>query len=142
MSAEKRLHEAGRWLEQATADLKAAADSRRAGNNEWACFQCQQAGEKALKALWIRDGHDPWGHSLLRLLEEHPEERIRGRLAQLRDSASLLDKLYIPTRYPNGLPDLTPSRVYGEPDARAADAAAEQVVRFVRSELADVRPPQ
>lgn len=135
MSVEKRLHEARRWLEQAAADLKAAGDSRRAGNYEWACFQCQQSGEKALKALWIRDGHDPWGHSLLRLLDEHPHEGMRSRLASLRESASLLDKLYIPTRYPNGLPDLTPSRVYGESDARAAHAAAERFVTFVGSDL-------
>ncbi len=125
MSDEKRLHEAKRWLEQATADLKAARDSSAAGNHEWACFQCQQAGEKALKAIWIRDGHDPWGHSLLRLVEEHPEDERRGQLAALRDSASLLDKLYIPTRYPNGLPDLTPSKVYGQPDTVAALKAAE-----------------
>jgi HEPN domain-containing protein len=136
MSVEKRLHEARRWLEQAAADLKAAADSRRAGNHEWACFQCQQAGEKSLKALWIRDGHDPWGHSLLRLLEEHPDERLRNRFAPLRESASLLDKLDIPTRYPNGLPDLTPSKVYGEPDALAAHTAAEQFVALARGELA------
>ena len=133
MSVEKRLHEARRWLEQAAADLKAAGDSWRAGNHEWACFQCQQAGEKALKALWIRDGHDPWGNSLLRLLEEHPDEAGRSRLAPLRESASLLDKLYILTRHPNGLPDLTPSQVYGEPDAIAAQAAADRFVAFVRA---------
>jgi HEPN domain-containing protein len=135
MSVEKRLHEATRWLEQATADLKAAGDSRNAGNHEWACFQCQQAGEKALKALWIRDGHDPWGHSLLRLLEEHPDTACRGRLAPLRDSASLLDKLYLPTRYPNGLPDLTPSKVYGEPDAIAALAAASRFLDLAREQM-------
>jgi HEPN domain-containing protein len=137
MSAEKRLHEARRWLEQAAADLKAAGDSRRAGNNEWACFQCQQAGEKALKAVWILDGHDPWGHSLLRLVEEHPDAARRRRFLALRDAASLLDKLYIPTRYPNGLPDLTPSRVYGEPDAAAAVQAAAGFVDLARDCLGE-----
>ena len=132
MSVEKRRHEAGRWLEQAAADLKAAGDSRRCGNHEWACFQCQQAGEKALKALWIGDGHEPWGHSVVRLVDDYPDEAGRGRLAPLRESASLLDKLYIPTRYPNGLPDLTPSQVYGEADARAAESAAERCLAMVR----------
>jgi HEPN domain-containing protein len=136
MSVEKRLHEATRWLEQATADLKAAGDSRKAANYEWACFQCQQAGEKALKAIWIRDDQDPWGHSLLRLVEEHPEEASRMQLAPLRQSASLLDKLYIPTRYPNGLPDLTPSAVYGEPDAVAAIEAATSFIQLARKYLA------
>ena len=85
--------------------------------------------------MWINDGHDPWGHSLLRLLEGHPDETCRGRLAPLRDSASLLDKLYIPTRYPNGLPDLTPSKVYGEPDAIAALAAAARFIELARELL-------
>ncbi|MHB1275815.1 MAG: HEPN domain-containing protein [Candidatus Humimicrobiaceae bacterium] len=30
-------------------------------NYEWACFQSQQAGEKALKALWYYYAFDPWG---------------------------------------------------------------------------------
>jgi HEPN domain-containing protein len=37
-----------RWLAQARWDLKAARDSAAAGNFEWACFQAQQAAEKAL----------------------------------------------------------------------------------------------
>lgn len=63
MSAEKQAAEAGRWLAQACADLKAAR---------------------------------------------------------------LLDKLTIPTRYPNGLPDLTPAEVYGPSDAAAVIGAAEK----------------
>lgn len=35
-------------------------------------------------------------------------------------NASYLDKFYIPARYPNGLPDLTPGQVYIETDARQA----------------------
>jgi len=43
----ERLEEAKRWLAQARRDLKAAKDSSSAGNFEWACFQAQQAAEKA-----------------------------------------------------------------------------------------------
>ncbi|HZP95160.1 MAG TPA: HEPN domain-containing protein [Candidatus Limnocylindria bacterium] len=39
--------EAGRWLAQAERDLAAARDLERAGHFNVACFQAQQAAEKA-----------------------------------------------------------------------------------------------
>lgn len=129
MSAEKNRAEAKRWISQSRADLRAAEASKAAGSHEWACFQCQQAGEKALKAVWLAAGHDPWGHSVLRLIEEYPEPVLGEQLRACIEQARLLDKLYIPTRYPNGLPDLTPAEVYGETDAVAAIAAARAVLR-------------
>jgi len=51
MSQENYKKESARWLKQAIADLKAARNSQKANNFEWACFQAQQAGEKALKLL-------------------------------------------------------------------------------------------
>jgi HEPN domain-containing protein len=44
------------WFEQAKADLRAAELSASGGAHEWACFQAQQAGEKALKALLYGHG--------------------------------------------------------------------------------------
>ena len=38
------------WFDQARADLAAAEDSAATRHHEWACFQAQQAGEKALNA--------------------------------------------------------------------------------------------
>ncbi len=40
------------WCDQARADIAAAVDSTAAGHHEWACFQAQQAGEKALNSPW------------------------------------------------------------------------------------------
>lgn len=45
---------------------------------------------------------------------------------------SKLDRFYIPTRYPNGLPDLTPDKAYFEEDASAAIELSEQLVERVR----------
>lgn len=53
MSVEKHEAEARRWLKQAFADRGAAEASLASGHFEWACFQAQQAAEKALKALWF-----------------------------------------------------------------------------------------
>jgi HEPN domain-containing protein len=44
-----------KWLKQAEADLKAAKDSLNDENYEWSCFQSQQSGEKALKAVFMRE---------------------------------------------------------------------------------------
>jgi HEPN domain-containing protein len=36
---------------------------------------------------------------------------------QADNDAAALDRFYIPTRYPNGLPDLTPGKYYFQKDA-------------------------
>ncbi len=40
-------------LAQAEQDLQAAASLAHAGHHEWACFVCQQAGAKAVKAFHL-----------------------------------------------------------------------------------------
>jgi HEPN domain-containing protein len=132
MSEEKFQHEADRWMLQAGADLEAATISARGGSHEWACFQAQQAAEKALKALWYSGRHDPWGHSLVRLVNEHPAATIRNLLVSaLLEHASTLDQYYLPTRYPNGLPDLTPHEVYTGRQAEVAITTARGIIEKV-----------
>lgn len=133
MSLEKMRHEAARWLQQAEADMRAADASLAAGSFEWACFQSQQAGEKALKAFWFFHGNDPWGHSLARLVEDYPDETIKADLMAVMPHAKQLDKLYIPTRYPNGLPDLTPSEVFTQEDARQAIDTARELIAKIKT---------
>ena len=128
MSAEKNRKEADRWYKQAKVDLNAAKGSREAENFEWACFQCQQAAEKALKALWFFFEQDPWGHSVLNLINSFPGE---VPLSKYVPDAQLLDKLYIPTRYPNGLPDLSPFEVFSVRDADQAIDAAGRIIAAV-----------
>jgi len=43
---------------------------RRHGKHAQCCFYCQQAAEKALKAAYYSVDGEPWGHSLVRLIEE------------------------------------------------------------------------
>ena len=47
-----------------------------------------------------------------------------------------LDGYYIPTRYPNGLPDSIPARVYTRPVAKEVLYLADQVLNTVKSKLA------
>jgi HEPN domain-containing protein len=99
MSVEKRLLEARRWLAQAWDD--------------W----------EAVKALWIALGLDPWGHSLARLLRDLPPEEAPAFHPLLPQA---LDKLHIPTRYPDALPGLTPKEAYTEEAKKAVEVRLGQ----------------
>lgn len=120
---------AARWLEQARWDLKSAEDSRAAGNHEWACFQAQQAAEKALKAVLLAAGvARPFGQSIRILLTEC--ERVAPGFAAIRAAAEL-DQFYVPTRYPDGLPGDVPHEYYTEEAAQKCISLASSVIAFV-----------
>ena len=126
--------EAERWLAQARSDLAFAEVGVREGYPAQSCFLCQQAGEKALKALRYLGGERlVFGHSLLELLQSllnrHPE------LAGLREAAQRLDQYYVPTRYPNGLPAGAPADYYTSSEAERAIADAEAVLACCRRVL-------
>lgn len=59
MSVERLDADAKRWVLQAEDDLQAADALIAAGKFAQAAFLAQQAGEKALKGLWIRLDLDP-----------------------------------------------------------------------------------
>jgi HEPN domain-containing protein len=128
MSRRDNQYQAERWLLTAREDLRAAEALARAEMYAQACFYCQQAAEKAVKALWYAIDADPWGHSVKRLILDYPEKSRLQNVEMCLDKAGLLDQYYIPTRYPNGLPDLTPGQIYGKNDARECLAAAEMMV--------------
>jgi HEPN domain-containing protein len=133
MSAEKNRGEASRWLETSRGDLETARILKAAGRWAHACFHAQQSVEKALKALWYAKDLDPWGHSAQRLVDDlatASAETYRG-IADLSIQAAEIDRFYIPTRYPNGLPDLTPEKAFFESDAARAVDLAERIIERV-----------
>lgn len=119
MSLSDDRYVALRWLQTAEDDLRAAHALLEAGLHAHACFAAQQCGEKAMKALWYLVGEDPWGHSIMKLVATLPQRDDIAAIATWMNKAAGLDKFYIPTRYPNGLPDLTPGQVYLREDARS-----------------------
>lgn len=121
------------WLKQADADLKHARTSAAAGENEWACFAAQQAAEKAVKAVFLRHGRDAWGHTVTALLG-NLEDLISVPDA-LVDRARMLDKHYIPTRYPNGFDQGAPTEFYTSDEARTAIICAEEILEFCRDQV-------
>jgi len=130
MSIEKNKYEAKRWLKTAQGDLEAAKILMGSGKYAHACFHSQQAGEKALKAVWYLLDADPWGHSITKLLQdlESVDLETYEKFNSIKRSAVLLDRFYIPTRYPNGLPDLTPADSFLQEDAQTGIENAEKII--------------
>ncbi len=88
------------WFEEAEDDLAAAENLGQAKLYAIACFHCQQAAEKALKAALIKStGVFPRIHSL-RQLASHA-----GLLSEMIDEVAVLEGDYTTSRYPG---------VYGE----------------------------
>ncbi|GAB4458531.1 MAG: HEPN domain-containing protein [Anaerolineales bacterium] len=120
MSRSETLYEAKRWWLTAQDDLEAAKSLHEAQKFSHACFLSQQSAEKAVKALWFAIDSDPWGHSIQKLVMQFPQQDMLNDVQNWLMQAAFLDKYYIPTRYPNGLPDLTPGQVYTSQDSTQA----------------------
>lgn len=135
MSLTNNALEAWRWWETARDDLQAAKTLEKSEMYAHACFNCQQSGEKALKALWFSIDEDPWGHSIQKLVAEFSRQEWLKPINQWQLYAAFLDKFYIPTRYPNGLPDLTPAQSYTAEDAHIALERAIFLLEQVRQLL-------
>ena len=131
MSAEKNRLEASRWLTTGKEDLATAKVLLQAGRYAHTCFHSQQAGEKAMKAVWYMLGGDPWGHSVSRLINELGDTYFSTfkTLQDLIEDAARLDRCYVPTRYPNGLPDITPDQAFFAQDAAAAVGIAKILLK-------------
>ncbi|HHW15591.1 MAG TPA: HEPN domain-containing protein [Firmicutes bacterium] len=126
------------WLNEAQADLRHARHSLEQGEYNWACFAAQQAAEKAVKAVHFRVGQVAWGHSVRALLEELPEDVQPA--ADLIDKAKILDKHYIPARYPDAHPAGPAFRNYAEAEARQAVDLAQEVLDYCVSACLAARP--
>jgi len=124
--------EASRWLKQAQVDLGWAQHLLEEGAYYLVCFLSQQAAEKALKAFLYWQGEEVvLGHSVRQLCEKAAgyDESFAGNCPRW----GILDTYYIPTRYPNGLPDGTPAETYDEVSGREALSLAKQIVNHVAS---------
>jgi len=133
MSVEKNRKEAERWLKTARGDLETAKILSENSRYAHSCFHSQQSGEKAMKAIWYFLDADPWGHSIKKLLTDLEAVDINAysKVKNLEKSAVILDRFYITTRYPNGLPELTPEEAYLKEDAESCLQHAEMIIKAI-----------
>ena len=121
------------WFRQSEADLRHARNALADGDFEWSCFAAQQAAEKAMKAVFLKSGMDAWGHTLTALIGHMPQkEKVSDSMVTC---AKILDKHYIPTRYPNGFDSGAPTDFYTEEEAQKAIQCAEAIIEFCRNQI-------
>ncbi len=135
------------WLDQARENLGHAERSLEMGDYAWACFAAQQAAESfaaqqaaemAAKGLHMKLGQIAWGHSLVDLLEALPQDaRPKG---DLLEKIKVLDKYYIPTRYPNAHPAGPAHRHYTAKEAQEALELAKEVLEYCERKSLEDRP--
>jgi HEPN domain-containing protein len=105
--------ESERWLQFAGEDLQMAELALQEGIYNQVCFHSQQSAEKAVKGLLLFQGKTP------------PRNHLLGDLLTLLVSnpfansleIQLLDRFYIPTRYPDALPGSLPEGLPAHEDA-------------------------
>ena len=120
------------WLIFARQDLRMAELALEEGIYNQVCFHSQQCVEKAVKGWLEQQGQvPPRTHRMADLLALLPPELLND----LSGTLGLLDRFYIPTRYPDALPGMLPDGLPGVRDAREALDMAEQTLERIRRAL-------
>jgi HEPN domain-containing protein len=113
------------WWKQAKKDLRAAKNSLRSGDYEWASFQAHQAVEKALKSLFLRKRRTlPLTHDLITIGKK------LGMGKELMKSLKHLNPEYVVSRYPNAA-NAVPYELYDEERAKENVRHAEKVIKWI-----------
>jgi HEPN domain-containing protein len=128
------MSEAGDWIRFAHEDLRVAEWAFSAEIYNQACFHAQQCVEKVLKAwLRYRGTLPPRTHQLSLLLALLPDEM----LADFRLEITLLDRFYIPTRYPDAVAGALPGGLPDATDAREALSVARNVLQQAEHQIVE-----
>ncbi len=119
-----------RWLRQAEHDLESAEKNFGIELYDVCLILCQQAVEKALKALYIHQHHEvpPRVHSLSRLVE------LTGLPAETLIQIEELDSYYFLLRYPE-IGDGLPFEMCDREDAVTGLERARELMDAVRRRL-------
>lgn len=117
--------EVKRWLEQAEADFKSAKYNLKGSLYSLASFLCQQAVEKALKALLIEQKSKfPKIHDLVRLA------RLANLPAELIEKCERLTYVYTDSRYPD-----TSTIRYTKKESEIDVEYAKEIIEWVKKRL-------
>ena len=119
------------WLRQAEADFRAANNLTRSEDYAFACFAAQQAAEKALKAVLEERVVPAFGHDLFELVGAVQDTGLTVP-GDVVEACARLNRMYIPTRYPDAFAAGAPADRFTRQDAEGAVADAERIIGFAR----------
>jgi HEPN domain-containing protein len=123
-----------KWLARAGDDLGFAELGLKNEYYSQVCFLSHQCIEKCLKGAIVREGRVyERTHSLIKLINGLPW--FERRAEHLLDDISIIDKFYIPTRYPDGVPGGLPDGLPGPEHANMAFRTAKAVFEMTCKEL-------
>jgi HEPN domain-containing protein len=129
-STNNNEREAFRWYRQGKRDGETAAKNAASGDHEVACFLYQQGAEKLLKAALYLKGERPVvGHATTHLAARCSE--YESSFKDLLEACQELDVFYIPTRYPNGVPDGAPYEFFGSRHSERGAIAYNKVLEKI-----------
>ncbi|HJH27923.1 MAG TPA: DNA-binding protein, partial [Methanophagales archaeon] len=74
-----------------------------------------------------------WWHSVAELCKRAAS--FDRSLEEIRRKVATLDKYYIPTRYPDGLPGGIPAEAFEKRDADRAIEIAEEVIKVIEKKI-------
>ncbi|MFA4955971.1 MAG: HEPN domain-containing protein [Candidatus Methanoperedens sp.] len=117
-----------RWMAQASDTLNSARHDYSYKSYNWCCFKAQQAAEYAVKALLKGLGISAYGHSIVKLLKDL--ETYSLDVHKLVFYARILDRHYVPARYPDAFTEGSPFEFYDEKTAQEALDCAEKISDF------------
>ena len=119
------------WRRFAEIDRRAARHLLEAGDYEACAFHCQQAIEKLLKAIIVKQTTQKpvHTHDLRALLEELKDIEVSPEIASL---VSNIDIYYIGTRYPL---DVADPNIFKKPLAESAVGQADKVFEWFLAQI-------
>jgi len=118
------------WFRQAERVVEATRLLLQGGFYEQVCFLSQQAAALAAKAWLESQGRIRTGHSISHLLKQ-----ARQIKPEILAKARILDRYYIPPRYPNGFAQGAPMDYYDEPTAKEAIDCAQNILEFIKTKI-------
>jgi len=117
------------WFVFAEEDLKMAELAFKEKIYNQVCFHSQQAVEKMLKGyLEIKNKLPPRTHKLVDIISLIKDIELKN----LKDEIILLDRFYIPTRYPDAIPGSLPEELPVEKDAIEALRIAKKAMKLIK----------
>ena len=117
-----------RWMAQASDTLNSARQDYSYKSYNWCCFKAHQAAEYALKAILKGLGISAYGHSTVKLFKDL--ESYSLDIHKLIFYARILDRHYVPARYPDAFTEGSPFEFYDEKTAQEALDCADKICDF------------